>query len=110
MGLPWAAPSVMGMAGSSVKLDWTKEVPLMTAIATPAESAHARPEAPLLPLTVTHVLEHLFCPRFTYFEHVLGVPERQERRLLVQKGRQAHVERRRINPNYLRKKLGVVER
>ena len=25
-----------------------------------------------LPLTVTHVLEHLFCPRFTYFEYVLG--------------------------------------
>ena len=28
---------------------------------------------------------------------------------MVQKGRQAHEERRRINPNYLRKKLGVVE-
>jgi hypothetical protein len=51
------------------------------------------------PLTVTHVLEHLFCPRFTYFEYVLGVPERQERRLLVQKGRQAHEERKRINPS-----------
>jgi len=67
-------------------------------------------EPPLLPLTVTHVLEHLFCPRFTYFEYVLQVPERQEQRLLVQKGRQAHEERKRINPNYLRKKLGVVER
>ena len=63
-----------------------------------------------IPLTVTHVHEHLFCPRFTYFEYVLGVPERQERRLLVQKGRQAHEERRRINPAYLRKKLGVVKR
>jgi hypothetical protein len=29
-----------------------------------------------LPLTVTHALEHLFCPRFTYFEYVLCVPER----------------------------------
>src|SRR6516165_6605267 len=63
-----------------------------------------------IPLMVTHVHEHLFCPRFTYFEYVLGVPERQERRLLVQKGRQAHEERRRINPSYLRKKLGVVKR
>ena len=60
--------------------------------------------------TVTHALEHLYCPRFTYFEYVLAVPERQERRLLVQKGRQTHEERRRINPNYLRKKLGVVQR
>jgi CRISPR-associated exonuclease Cas4 len=68
----------------------------------------AEPEP--IPLMVTHVLEHLYCPRFTYFEYVLAVPERQERRALVQKGRQVHEERRRINPNYLRKKLGVVER
>jgi CRISPR-associated exonuclease Cas4 len=63
-----------------------------------------------IPLTVTHLLEHLYCPRFTYFEHVLCIPERQERRPLVLQGRQADKERRRINPNYLRKKLGVVER
>ncbi len=56
-------------------------------------------DSPPAPLTVTHVLEHLFCPRFTYFEYVLGIPERQERRLLVQKGRQAHEERKRINPS-----------
>src|SRR5437660_12326183 len=63
-----------------------------------------------IPLTVTHVLEHLYCPRFTYFEYVLAVPERQERRPLVLKGRQVHEERRRINSQYLRKKLGVVGR
>ena len=67
-------------------------------------------EQPPVPLTVTHVLEHLYCPRFTYFEYVLAVPERQERRPLVLKGRQVHQERQRINPNYLRKKLGVVQR
>jgi len=67
-------------------------------------------ELPAVPLTVTHVLEHLYCPRFTYFEYVLAVPERQEKRTLVQKGRQAHEERRRTNPSYLRKKLGVVHR
>ena len=65
---------------------------------------------PPVPLMVTHLLEHLYCPRFTYFEYVLGVPERQERRQLVQKGRQVHEQRRRTNPNYLRKKLGVIER
>jgi CRISPR-associated exonuclease Cas4 len=63
-----------------------------------------------IPLTVTHVHEHLYCPRFTYFEHVLCVPERQERRPLVQRGRLAHEERKRINPHYLRRKLGVVKR
>jgi CRISPR-associated exonuclease Cas4 len=67
-------------------------------------------EPAAVPLTVTHVLEHLFCPRFTYFEYVLGVPERQGNRPLVLKGRQVHEERRRTNPHYLRKKLGVVDR
>jgi CRISPR-associated exonuclease Cas4 len=61
-------------------------------------------------ITVTHVLEHLYCPRFTYFEHVLTVPERQERRWKVQKGRAVHRCRQQINKAYLRKRLGVVER
>lgn len=61
-------------------------------------------------ITPTHVLEHLFCPRFTYFEHVLQVPEHQERRAKVRMGRDAHEERKRINQGYLRKKLGVIER
>lgn len=63
-----------------------------------------------VPLTVTHLHEHLYCPRFSFFEHVLQIPERQERRTLVQIGRRAHEERKHINPNYLRKKLGVVGR
>lgn len=61
-------------------------------------------------ITVTHVLEHLFCPRFTYFEYVLAVPERQERRWKVQKGREVHLERSKVNRTYLRKKLGVTTR
>lgn len=61
-------------------------------------------------ITVSHVLEYLYCPRFTYYEYVLAIPERQELRALVQKGRQVHNERERINAHYLRKKLGVVER
>jgi len=61
-------------------------------------------------ITITHVLEHLFCPRFTYFEHVLAIPERQEKRWKVQKGRQVHLERAKVNKSYLRKKLQVVER
>jgi CRISPR-associated exonuclease Cas4 len=75
----------------------------------PLPTVPASEPAPV-PLTVTHVLEHLYCPRFTYFEYVLCVPERQERRPLVLKGRQVHEERRRTNPHYLRKKLGVIGR
>lgn len=61
-------------------------------------------------ITITHVLEHLFCPRFTYFEHVLAIPERQEKRWKVQKGREVHLERQKVNKSYLRKKLHVVKR
>lgn len=61
-------------------------------------------------ITITHVLEHLFCPRFTYFEHVLLIPEHQENRWKVQKGRDIHLERQNINKNYLRKKIGVTDR
>jgi CRISPR-associated exonuclease Cas4 len=60
-------------------------------------------------ITVTHVLEHLYCPRFTYFEYVLAVPERQERRWKVQRGREVHRWRQQVNKDYLRKRLGVVE-
>ncbi len=77
-------------------------------IALPTFEAPTEP--PTVPLTVTHILEHLYCPRFTYFEYVLNVPERQGLRPLVLKGRQVHEERRHINPHYLRKKLGVVQR
>jgi CRISPR-associated exonuclease Cas4 len=61
-------------------------------------------------ITITQVLEHLFCPRFTYFEHVLAIPERQEKRWKVQKGREVHLERQKVNKSYLRKKLQVVKR
>jgi CRISPR-associated exonuclease Cas4 len=76
----------------------------------PPANQHVGESPEPIPLTVTHLHEHLYCPRFTYFEYVLGVPERQGRRALVQKGRQVHEERKRINPTYLRKKLGVVKR
>jgi CRISPR-associated exonuclease Cas4 len=61
-------------------------------------------------ITATHILQHLFCPRFTYFEEVLGIPEFQEKRFKVQKGRQLHENFRKQNPDYLRKKIGTVRK
>ena len=61
-------------------------------------------------LTASHLLEYLFCPRFTYFEYVLNIPEHQEKRFKVQKGRVIHEKIRKINPGYLRKRLGVKEK
>jgi CRISPR-associated exonuclease Cas4 len=73
-------------------------------------SPHAAEPPSTASITVTHVLEHLYCPRFTYFEYVLAVPEGQQRRWKVQKGREVHRWRQQVNAQYLRKKLGVVAR
>lgn len=61
-------------------------------------------------ITATHILQHLFCPRFTYFEEILRVPEFQEKRFKVRKGRQVHEQFRKQNPDYLRKKIGVIRK
>lgn len=61
-------------------------------------------------LTASHLLEYLFCPRFTYFEYVLGIPQHEENRFKVQRGRNIHEKARSVNPRYLRKKIGVVEK
>lgn len=61
-------------------------------------------------ITATHLLEYLYCPRFIYFENVLDIPENQEKRFKVQKGRMVHEKVRKTNPEYLRKKIGVIDR
>lgn len=61
-------------------------------------------------VTASHLLEYLFCPRFTYFEYVLDIPEYQEKRFKVQQGREIHNKIRKMNPDYLRKKIGVTEK
>ena len=67
-------------------------------------------EEPEYSLTASHLLEYLFCPRFTYFEYVLDIPEHQEKRFKVEQGRKVHEKVRKINPGYLRKKIGVKEK
>lgn len=61
-------------------------------------------------LTPTHILEYLYCPRFTYFEYVLQVPQHQEKLFKVQKGRDVHEQKTVINKSYLRKKIGVIDK
>jgi CRISPR-associated exonuclease Cas4 len=69
-------------------------------------------QTPIDSITVTpsEVLEYLFCPRYTYFENVLGIPEHQEKRFKVVQGRQVHHEKQKRNRAYLRQKLGVMKR
>jgi len=61
-------------------------------------------------ITATHLIEYLYCPRFTYYEYVLDIQERQEKRFKVMKGRGIHEEIRKTNATYLRKKLGVIDK
>jgi CRISPR-associated exonuclease Cas4 len=61
-------------------------------------------------ITISDVLEYLFCPRFIYYMHCLDIPQYQELRFKVMEGRKVHEEKMITNPEYLRKKLGVVKK
>lgn len=61
-------------------------------------------------LTPSHIIEYLFCPRFTYFEYVLRIPQQEDKFYKVQKGRLVHENKTLQNANYLRARIGVVEK
>ena len=61
-------------------------------------------------ITASHMLEYLYCPRFTYFEYVLDIPQHEEKRYKVEVGRTIHEKIRKANIGYLRKKFGVKEK
>jgi CRISPR-associated exonuclease Cas4 len=61
-------------------------------------------------LTPSHIIEYLFCPRFTYFEYVLAIPQYEEKDYKVMRGRHLHDERLERNKDYLRRRLNVKEK
>ncbi|MBN1924463.1 MAG: CRISPR-associated protein Cas4 [Prolixibacteraceae bacterium] len=61
-------------------------------------------------LTPSHIIEYLYCPRFTWFEYVLCIPQYEERHYKVERGRNLHELKTGQNKDYLRKRLGVVEK
>lgn len=56
------------------------------------------------------VLEYLFCPRFIYYERVMLIPQHEELRAKVIEGRDIHKKKQIQNPEYLRKKIGVIDK
>lgn len=64
----------------------------------------------MLSLTPSHIIEHLFCPRYTYFEYVLSIPQHEDKYYKVKRGREVHDLKLERNKEYLRKKLGVQEK
>jgi CRISPR-associated exonuclease Cas4 len=61
-------------------------------------------------ITVSDVMEYLFCPRFIDFMHCLGIPQHEEKRYKVLKGRELHEAREKVNKSYIRKKLQCVRK
>ncbi|WP_299464156.1 CRISPR-associated protein Cas4 [uncultured Microscilla sp.] len=64
----------------------------------------------MISVTPSEIIAHLYCPRFTYFLRVLNIAQHEDRHYKVQKGRQVHESKTKLNPKYLRQRLGVVEK
>lgn len=58
----------------------------------------------------SQIIEYLYCPRYTYFEYVLRIPQFEEKYYKVQRGREVHGEKLERNKDYLRKKIGVKQK
>jgi CRISPR-associated exonuclease Cas4 len=61
-------------------------------------------------ITPSDIIQYLYCPRFTYFEHVLNIPQFEEKSYKAMRGRNLHDRKQNINKDYLRKKIGVTEK
>jgi len=61
-------------------------------------------------LTPSQIIQYLYCPRFTYFEYVLRIPQYEERHYKVGRGREVHAQKARDNIDYLRRRIGVREK
>lgn len=61
----------------------------------------------MMVFTVSEVMAHQFCPRFTWFGRVLGIAENQERDYKVRRGREVHAGKETDDRGYLRRRLGV---
>lgn len=55
----------------------------------------------------SQIIEYLYCPRFTFFEYVLRIPQYEDKYFKVLKGRKLHDKRLEENKAYLRRRIGV---
>lgn len=59
-------------------------------------------------LTPSHIIEFLYCPRFTFFEYVLSIPQYEEKNYKVMRGRDLHDKKLEENKEYLRRRIGAI--
>lgn len=61
-------------------------------------------------ITPSDMIEFLYCKRFIYYMKWLGIKQYEDKRYKVEKGRELHRKKENENKDYLRKKLGVVDK
>jgi len=61
-------------------------------------------------ITPSEVIEHLYCPRFTYFMNCLNIPQHEDLRYKVLIGREIHEKRAKTNVSYFRKKINCIDK
>lgn len=61
-------------------------------------------------VTPSEIIQYLYCPRFIYFEKVLGIPQYEEKSYKAMRGRKLHDSKSSINKDYLRKKIGATDK
>jgi CRISPR-associated exonuclease Cas4 len=61
-------------------------------------------------ITPSEVMEYLYCPRFIYFMNVLNIAQHEQRRTLVNKGRDIHNLKLVRNKEYLRQRIGAISK
>jgi CRISPR-associated exonuclease Cas4 len=61
-------------------------------------------------ITPSHIIQYLYCPRFTYFEYVLRIPQFEEKNFKVMQGRTMHEQKSLQNKDYLRQRIGVLKK
>ena len=61
-------------------------------------------------ITPSEVIEYLYCPRFIYFMNVLKIEQQEHKRKLVNKGRDIHLLKLVRNKDYLRQKIGCINK
>ena len=60
-----------------------------------------------LRVTPSLAIEYIYCPRFIYFMKVLDIPQNEEQRYKVLKGREIHNLKSLNDKDYLRKRINV---
>jgi len=61
-------------------------------------------------LTPSEIIEYMFCPRYTYFMNCLQISQHEELRYKVLKGREIHQTRVKNNTEYLRRRIGCIDK